>query len=1143
MRSLGESFRLSATDLSNHLHCHHLTGLNLSVARGERERPDWYDPRAEVLRERGYEHEKRYLEQLKADGRQLEEVTSTNTSDLVDRTIELMREGVEVVAQGALADDGWFGRPDVLLRVEGASDLGPWSYEVLDTKLARETRGATVLQLCLYSELVAAVQGKMPEKMYVVSPADVLAPETLRVTDYLAYQRWIKRRLQEAVAAGSAEAGAVDTYPEPVEHCQVCAYWKECDDQRRMDDHLSLVAGASRSQRRELESRSIETLARLAEEPIPLAWKPTRGAVATYERTREQARVQLEGRKRDKTYYELLEVQPEKGLARLPEPEPADVFFDFEGDAFVGTGGLEYLFGWVTLDGTENPAFSYLWADDAESEKLAFEQFVDEMIARLEANPGFHIYHFTPYEPSALKRLMGRYATREVEIDRLLRGKVMVDLHSVTRQALRAAVERYSLKELEGYCGFDRKFELREAKRVILRVERMLELGRGHEISVADRDSVLAYNRDDCFSTLQLRDWLESLRAAEVADGKTIERPGKPEDEASEDVQEHAARVGRLVERLTQGVPVEEGERSTSQHASWLLAHVADYHRREMKVKFWDKFRLQDMVEEELLDDPAGISRLELEGEVPQESKRRNVLPIHRYRFPLQEVKFRRGAELRFGDCVVGKLAEYDTQARTIDVKKTGATVEVHPPAVFQLKIIRPDPKPEALLGFAEEVIDTGWEVGGPGRAARDLMLRNPPRVSDAAGPIGDAPGEMSLAAAKRLAAALERGVLPIQGPPGSGKTYTGARMALELVRQGKRVGVSATGHAVMRNFLGAALEAAEEEGVELRCGHKDKPEGDAPEGILVSNKYPEVRKALEDREIQILAGSSWLWAREDFAEAVDVLFIDEAGQMSLADVLVCARGAESLVLLGDPQQLDQPQQGSHPDGTHVSALEHLLQGQKTLQDGAGLFLGETYRLHPNLCNFTSEVFYEERLKPVAGLEKQLLAGPLLDGAGLWYLPVEHEGNQSASAEEVEVVGRLVERLVDGTTEWTDKKGETDRLSLDQVLIVAPYNAQVDALKERLPGARIGTVDKFQGREAPVVIFSTGTSSPDLAPRGMEFLYDSSRLNVATSRALSGCILVGSPRIFEPECRTPRQMKLANAFCRFLEVARTLALA
>ena len=1098
--------------------------------RGERERPDWYDPRAEVLRERGYEHEARYLEQLRAEGREVAEVEGERDAALLARSLELMRGGAEVIAQGALGGGRWFGRPDVLLRVEKASDLGSWSYEVLDTKLARETRGATILQLCLYSELLAAAQGRLPERMHVVPPAEVLAAECYRVADYLAYHRWIQRRLLEAVTEGPGE-----TYPEPVEHCQVCAFWQECTERRKADDHLSLVAGAGRGQRRELEERGIRTLERLAEEPIPLEWTPSRGAAATYEKLREQARVQLEGRRLRRPYHELLDREPERGLARLPAPDPADVFFDFEGDAFVGTAGLEYLFGWVELDGDGEPVYEHLWALDAEGERHAFERFVGRMIERLDAHPGFHIYHFTAYETAALKRLMGRYATREEEVDRLLRAQVFVDLHSVTRQALRAAVERYSLKELEDYCGFERRLELPDARRGLYRVERLLELGQGEEITGAERATVLEYNRDDCLSTLGLRDWLEELRAGLVEAGEEIARPEPVPGEPSEALSEHAERVAALVERLTDGVPAEEEERSAEEQASWLLAHLADYHRREKKVNWWERFRLEELGAEELLDESVGVAGLELVSEV--ESGGRN--PVHRYRFPPQELKLRRGRDARFGKERVGELVDFDLRQRTIDVRKTGRTGEVHPPAVFVHLDIRPRPKPEALLSFGEAVAGDGWAVGGPGRAARDLLLRRPPRISAGSGPIGVAAGESRLDAAVRLGAALERGVLPIQGPPGSGKTFTGAHMAVELVRRGRRVGVSAVSHKVMRNFLERALKVAGDE-VDLRCAHKTKAEdGDNPE-MLVSGSYPKLLAGLAEGEIDLLAGTSWLWAREDFAEAVDVLFIDEAGQMALADVLASAPGARSLVLLGDPQQLDQPQQGSHPDGTHVSALQHLLGSAKTLPDGAGLFLADTYRLHPRLCAFTSEVFYEGRLRPIAGLEAQRLSGPVVDGAGLWYLPIEHEGNQSSSAEEVEAVAALVERLTAGSTGWTDQQGGTRVLDLDGVLVVTPYNAQVQALQERLPGARIGTVDKFQGQEAPVVIFSIATSSPELAPRGMEFLYDSSRLNVATSRARAACVLVGSPRIFEPECRTPPQIKLANAFCRYREVARLL---
>jgi uncharacterized protein len=290
----------------------------------------------------------------------------------------------------------------------------------------------------------------------------------------------------------------------------------------------------------------------------------------------------------------------------------------------------------------------------------------------------------------------------------------------------------------------------------------------------------------------------------------------------------------------------------------------------------------------------------------------------------------------------------------------------------------------------------------------------------------------------------------------------------------------------------------------------------------------------------RVAGGTAWMWSRPEFHEAVDVLFVDEAGQMSLANVLAVAQGGRSLVLVGDPQQLEQPIQGSHPEGADVSALDHALEKHKTVPAGRGLFLDETWRLHPRICAFTSEAFYEGRLKARAGLERQALEGPLFSGAGLWHVPVEHEGNQSSSPEEVEIVVRLLDALIQDTA-WIDEHGARRALALDDVLVVAPYNAQVFDLARRMPrGARIGTVDRFQGQEAPVVIVSMATSTPQDAPRGMEFLYSLNRLNVATSRARAACILVANPRLFEPECQSPRQMKLANAFCRYWEIAETV---
>lgn len=338
-------------------------------------------------------------------------------------------------------------------------------------------------------------------------------------------------------------------------------------------------------------------------------------------------------------------------------------------------------------------------------------------------------------------------------------------------------------------------------------------------------------------------------------------------------------------------------------------------------------------------------------------------------------------------------------------------------------------------------------------------------------------------------------------------------------------------------------MKIAEEEQLDLRCIQKV---------TTVSHTFNRFIKEVEDnalvltalqsKEADIAAGTAWLWARPEFLEAVDVLFIDEAGQLSLADALAVSQAAKNIILLGDPQQLKQPQQGSHPEGTAVSALEHVLKEHQTIPSERGIFLSETWRLHPRICSFISEMFYEDRLRSRPTLDRQILDGDTpFAGAGLWFVPVDHEGNQSSSPEEVERVAELVNNLTKGDVYWTDHNNERRPLTLADIMIIAPYNVQVASLASRLRSlVQVGTVDKFQGQEAPVVIFSLSTSSPENAPRGMEFLYSLNRLNVAVSRARTASILVGNAKLFEPECRTPEQMRLANAFCRYLELAKIM---
>ena len=1124
---------LSATDLAGHLSCNHLTQLDAEVARGVRAKPKSWDPLLEILRKRGDLHEQAYLDHLEGAGYDVVRIEGVGLEEKhAKETLDAMGSGAAIICQGVVLDGRWGGRADILRRVDTASDLGDWSYEVIDTKLARETKGGSVLQLCLYTDILAKAQGLVPEFMYVVAPWSDFEPQVFRSNDYLAYYRLVKRSLEAAVA----DDAGTQTYPDPRQHCEICRWQRDCDARRRVDDHLCLVAGTSRLQIEELRRRDITTVAALAAEPLPLTWKPERGAVQTYERIREQARLQVTARDNRTPVYEPLEPMAGYGLARLPEPSAGDVFFDLEGDPYVGEGGLEYLFGLVAFDDQGTAQYTARWALTREEEKLAFEEFVDGVIARWQQYPDMHVYHFAPYEPAALKRLMGRYATREEEIDRMLRAGLLVDLHGVVRGGIRAGVESYSLKELEQFHAFERAITLPEANRALAQVQACLEFADVEGLTDESRTAVQGYNRDDCLSTLGLRDWLEGVRNERIEAGAQIDRPEAGEGDPSEAISAWQERVNALMERLTWDVPVDSEDRTVGQQARWLLANIADWHRREDKSVWWEFFRLSDLSADDLIDERSAIAELVFVDAVGGTA----TAPMHRYRFPAQETDLRDGkALMSVGGEKFGKLETISFEDRTIDIKKRKDSVDRHPPAVFSHEVVGTRVLSESLVGIGEYVAENDVEGDGADSVARDLLLRQRPRIRGA--PL-QSDGETTVEAALRVAPLLEGGVLPIQGPPGAGKTYTGARMICALVEAGAKVGITANSHKVIRNLLDEVVRAAEEHGTDLTAIQKPAEKEDDLDRLRFTTRNEEVFSALAG-DCQVAGGTAWLWARPDAQNAVDVLFVDEAAQMSLANVLAVSPAAAGLVLIGDPQQLEQPIQGSHPDGTAVSALDHLLGGRQTIEADRGLFLDQTWRLHPDICAFTSEMFYEGRLHSRPGLEIQrIVSGGPVRGSGLRYLSVAHDGNQSASAEEADMVLTLVTTLIKEGAAWIDRNGDERPLGLEDILIIAPYNAQVFALQERLPGARVGTVDKFQGQEAPLVIYSMATSAPSDAPHGMEFLYSLNRLNVATSRARCTSVLVANPALFEPECRTPQQMRLANAFCRYQEMAETVLL-
>lgn len=1129
----------SASDVANFLACHHLLTLDQAEADGKIKKPYFHDPGIQLLQELGARHEQAYFRRLIDQGLDVASIpTDLSWGEAVAQTLDALRRGVSVIYQATFQNGPWHGRSDFLIRLPKPSQLGAWSYEPLETKLARSTKAGALIQLCFYADLVSQIQGVQPDWVHTVL-GNTTEAEKYRLEQYIAYFRRVKRDFEAAYNQQP------NSYPEPVKHCDVCSWFPFCDKRRHADDHLSLVPGTTRNQRKVLLANGVSTVASLA--ALDLGDKPKLDGIGSTAlvRIHSQAQLEVEGRNQGHLVYKLLEPkEPNTGLTALPAPSAGDIFIDLEGDPFTFQTGLEYLMGILTVpeQAGEEPSYRSLWSLDRTDEKAAFSKLIAQIMETWQKHPGMHIYHYAPYEPTQIKRMAGQHGICIDDVDQLLRARVFVDLYRVVRQGIRASVESYSIKKIEQLYDFKRAVTARDSVLALQAMAGALALGNPRDVPASILQSIESYNRDDCLSAWQLRAWLEDRRRElEAESGRALPRPTFQLEE-KEELSAQIQQVRALMERLTSGLPAEEADWSSAHRATWLIAQMLEYHRREDKSAWWEYFRQCDLTEDELVEDKNAVGGLRYVGVVGQVKKS----IVHRYSFPAQEHSIDRALQVHDPKtrASAGTVVDIEDLNRTIDIKR-GMTSQVpHPGALVPQNVLGADAQRDSLMRLGLWIAENGVSGSGPFQAARGLLLRQPPLISLAnLDNMFDQTGEMTESARREIdSLCAQPSVLPVQGPPGSGKSYTGGRMIAELVRRGHRIGVTAVSHKVISNLLQYACSTARAADIRLSTVQKANDTDGCPDRMVEQvGDNKEILDALRSGTANVAAGTPWLWARSDMADSVEVLFVDEAGQMSLADAVAISQAAKSMVLLGDPQQLDQPQQGVHPPGVDVSVLAHVLDGRATIEPEKGLFLKETWRLHPDICDFTSELFYDGRLtaRPENRNQRLHANGPL-DGTGLRYIPVQHSRNQSESAEEVAKIKELVNGLLASGTTWADKTGEQGPLTVNDILVVAPYNAQVSALAKALPvGARVGTVDKFQGQQAAVVFYSMATSTPEDAPRGMEFLYSLNRLNVAVSRAQCVAVIVASPSLLQVDCKTPHQIKLANALCRYLEMARS----
>lgn len=572
MREIDNRILFSASDLMRFMGCPHATVLDLARMRGTGPKPREDTEDAALLQKQGDAHEAAHLERLKADGRQVVEIDSGDLATNATRTRALLAEGPDVIFQGAFLSGNWGGWSDFLERVDTASNLGNFSFEVTDTKLKRIPHPKHVLQLVLYSDLLTEIQGVAPEFAHIELGNGERA--TLRLKDFCAYARAARERLESFVANPSP------TRPVPCADCVLCRWEDHCKSVWVDEDSLFNVANISRTQVKKLEKADVHTLEALS----TLGHQVRAMAEPTHQRLVTQARLQ-QARKTGEPDFVLRTPEPGKGFDLLPEAQPGDLFYDIEGDPHY-EDGLEYLHGvWA-----KDTGFVKFWAHNHEAEKQAVIDLFDFFRTRLAQFPQARIYHYAPYEITALRRLTAKYGAGEAFLDRLLRERRFVDLFAVVRGGLIGSEPNYSIKSMEVFYDLVRDGEVKTAGGSVVAYEKWIETGEQKIL-----DEIEDYNRVDCVSTEDLRDWLVGIRP----DGPW---PNFGEDAADKEVEEDEETEALWALLADSGLPEERQA---------MLFNLGMFHLREAKPAKWAVFDSVVRDENELIDDLDALAGLE----------------------------------------------------------------------------------------------------------------------------------------------------------------------------------------------------------------------------------------------------------------------------------------------------------------------------------------------------------------------------------------------------------------------------------------------------------------------------------------------------------------------------------------------------
>ncbi|MSV80675.1 MAG: TM0106 family RecB-like putative nuclease [Actinobacteria bacterium] len=1120
----GRERLLTPSKVTAWLDCAHFLTLQHQVDDGVRAKPTGgMGEFAQLLMDKGLEHEQACLEAYRIEPGDVYEVPDRvkheSFSDWVVRAGDVLALGHQAVYQMPFVHEGMRGIADFLLRVDLPD--GSFTYEPVDAKLARkEAKPGHALQLCFYAEAIEAQGLPAPANVHIWLGSGRV--ETIRLADIRAY--WARIRKQLAVALEPAPEAA-PSKPAKCSHCGFCAFAELCEAEWRAADALQFVAGIRSTESATLEADHVLTMAVLAEVDRPVAGLDAeRQTLLT-----KQASLQVRARNAPDQLppFELLAASgPEElalGLGALPAPDDGDVILDYEGHPFWRADtGLFFLFGLLTKQGADW-MYDGWWAHDLDGEGVRTKQLIEYLAERRQQYPGMHVYHYNHTERSSLEQLAADHGADQVLLGKLVQTALFIDLLQVVRHGVIAGVESYGLKHMERFPGYERSHDIDAGAGAVVEYERFMNVPNDEALT-----RIAAYNEDDVRATLALREWLISLREQSMPwRAAAIEQPEHEDTELDE-------QVAALHE-----FPPDSDE--------YLMGDLLGYWFREGRANTAQVLAKLQKDSDELRADPTTIGGLRYVGTFERVGLRGKPLkwPGAEFAIPLQPIgdKMRPDRSTRDvsvcylgGESSVGraKVVEVDDENGRLVLEWNESCQELGmlPAGLALNPRVSPRPKPQSLSAIAAPVLAGDHTPS----AAQAILSAAPPAFTAGNGPAaGFFTDEVE--DVMRWALHLDHTCVPIQGPPGTGKTWMGAHLVHALVKAGQRVGITATSHHAIDNLLSEIVDVFTNAGdIGLLHGARKGAHDATPD-------VPQIARIEKNSDcasgtFNLVAATTWLFAGEDMAAApVDVLIIDEAGQLGLADALAAARSAHNVILLGDPLQLPQVSQATHPGRSGASVLEHVLgPGVATVPPERGVFLTETRRMHPDVCRFISHQIYEGRLHWHESCELQGTD----EGTGLRWLRAHHTDCSTESADEAALVVTEVQRLIGKG--WTDADGAAGTLVATDFMVVAPYNDQVRLLRRafdtaELHGVRVGTVDKFQGQQAPVVFFTMTTSTADDMPRDSGFLFSRNRLNVALSRARCLAYVVCTDELLNSRARTIEEMKLIATLCAAVDYA------